>query len=575
MIGRIVGDKYELVQEIGSDSVFDTFRGMDRGRNRPVKIRLIRPQAAQEESFIRELQDVVDQHHTHFQHPSLERVFEMREDDGIWFIASEFEEGSILEERLKRLSSFSVPVAVGLAISIAEALEACHASGLIHGDISARTVFSKQGEGVKLMQAGFWQAYRFSEAAARQMMPAMAPYLAPEITAGSMPGKASDIYSLGVLLYRLLTGRYPYSGDSPQSYAEQHLSAPYPSLKRSLASVPPALDEIVKKCLARRPDERYATATELLHDLRLLQDALRFGRSLKWPLVEPSPDEPVTPVAPAIEDPEKPAKPVRQRERIKNEGIPLWLSIIGYLSTFLMLAAVSFWIYYNTNSANREVKVPNLVGKTFTDAAEELEGLNLKIRKKGEKVSDEAQDVILETNPAALRTARENSFIDVVVSAGSKFVELPDLKGKNIDIATGMLDELKILYETRVKRDRDFDENEVVEQSPSPKARVERGTKVILYVNKKEAPPTSRRSLFTYKLDIEMPTGSAPIKVRITMTDGLSTSTIHEKEHMPSETFQVTADGHGEKATFRIYFDEALVETINKDAEPKEENHDE
>lgn len=561
MIGRIVGDKYELVQEMGSDSIFDTFRGVDRGRNRSVKIRLIRPQVAAESAFVHDLQEVIDEYHTHFQQPSLERVYEMREDDGIWFIASEIEEGSVLEDRLKRLSSFSVPVAIGLAISIAEALEACHAAGLIHGDVSARTVFSKQGEGVKLMQAGYWQAYRSSAIAARQMVPAMAPYLAPEITAGSMPGKASDIYSLGILLYRLLTGRFPYGGDSPQAYADQHMTAPYPTLKRSLASVPPALDEIVKKCLAKRPDERYANATELLHDLRLLQDALRFGRSLKWPLVAPSPDEPVAPVAPIVDDPEKPAKPVKHRDRVKSEGVPLWLSILGYLSTFLTLAAVGFWIFYNSNT-NREVKVPNLVGKTLEEATMELESLHLKVRKKGERISEVEQGKILETNPAASRTARENSFVDVTVSAGAREATVPDLVNRTEEEAKNFLQNLGLKYDIREKSDRDFGPKVVVDQSPKAKSKIDRvNERITLYVNPAERTSSGRQSLYTYKVTVDMGDAELNSEVRLDMTDGVATTEVF-KGTAPQKTFVVTADGVGESATFRLYINGVMTNFI-------------
>jgi serine/threonine-protein kinase len=282
--------------------------------------------------------------------------------------------------------------------------------------------------------------------------------------------------------------------------------------------------------------------------------------------VEPSPDDPVTPVAPTIDDPEKPAKPVRHRERVKSEGIPMWLSVLGYLSTFLALAAVGFWIFYSANT-NREVTMPDVRGKSFNEAAEELQGSKLKLRRKGERVSDEPEDTVLETNPAPSRTARENSFVDAIVSAGSKFVELPDLKGESVDDARTKLRTLKLEVETQPRRDNDFEPNQVVDMSPSPKAKVERGSKVILYVNTSESVSNSRRTLYSYKLDIEMPTGSVPIKVRVEMTDGSSTQTVHEKEHMPSDKFFVRADGYGSTATFRIYFDDVKVEEITKEAD--------
>ncbi len=552
MIGRIVGDKYELVQELGSEGVFDVYRAIDRGRNRPTKIRLVRPQAARESSFIQDLEEVVQQHAT-FQHPGLERAYEIREDDGIWFIASEFEEGTVLEDRLKRLSSFSVPVAISLAIAVVEALEACHNAGLIHGDISARTVFSKQGEGVKLMQAGFWQAFRHSDAAARQMVVNMAPYLAPEITAGSMPSKTSDIYAVGVLLYRLLTGRYPYGGDSPQSYAEQHISAPYPSLKRSLASVPPALDEIIRKCLSKRPDERYANATELLRDLRLLQDALRFGKSVKWPLTD-SAGEAVPSVAPVAEKPEAEsagkAKRVKSKRERDSDGLPLWLSLIGYLSTFLAATVIGFWMYWNINTS-KEVEVPNVVGMSFTEAADQISDLGLKLRQRSEEVSDEPAGTILRTNPAANRKAKENSFVDATVSSGSRYVELPDLTGRTLEEAVGMLKTLNVKYQTETGRDRNKPIGTVIAQKPSAKQKVERNSMVTLTINSQNE--ENRRDVYTYSITVRIPESEEPssVWIKVEMTDAIGTTTVHEAKHNTGEVFMVPCEGQGSRATFR------------------------
>jgi serine/threonine-protein kinase len=140
---------------------------------------------------------------------------------------------------------------------VGEAVSALHASGIVHGDISAKTVVATSADSIKVTVPGLWRAYGISSRAAVAALRAMSPYLAPEVTAGAMPTFQSDIYAMGVLLWQLLTGRLPYPGDTPSSVAVKHATAPYPSLRSVTNSVPMPLDKIVEKAMAKEPSARY------------------------------------------------------------------------------------------------------------------------------------------------------------------------------------------------------------------------------------------------------------------------------------------------------------------------------
>jgi hypothetical protein len=276
---RLVGGKYRLVSELGTDPVFESYTAVDEPTARNVLLRLLKPDAVADEAFIEELIEASERLKG-VEHTGVDRVYEVVEREGEWLAASRHDKGSFLIDRLDRLTSFSVPVALSTAVGIVDALSACHDAGIIHGDISPRNVFVRQDESIVLLSPGFWTAYAKSPKIAREFVPLIAPYLAPEVTAGDEPSEQSDVYAVGALLYELLTGEPPYDAGTTGAMARLHASAEIPSVRAFAHAAPPALDELIVRCLAKSPESRPDSAAELLADLKWIQDAVRFGRSL-------------------------------------------------------------------------------------------------------------------------------------------------------------------------------------------------------------------------------------------------------------------------------------------------------
>ncbi|MES1227134.1 MAG: protein kinase, partial [Armatimonadota bacterium] len=394
MIGEVLSNRYELLQEVDSGPVWTCYKARDKVSAKFMTIRLLNPEVAREPGVVEEIKENVNRL-SRVNDKALERILGVEETPQGVFMVSEFTSGSPLEERIRRLSSYSVPVAVGTIIEASEAIKALHEAGIVHGDISGRSIYATATEGVKVTMPGFWPAYGHSARAAVNVLRSMAPYLAPEVTSGAMPSAASDIYALGVVLWQLLTGRLPYPGESPAAIASKHLSAPYPSLRNATASVPMPLDEIVRKCLAKRPEERYERVDGLLLDLRNLLDSLRFGRPLTWPLQSAVAAKPraVAPELNAIDAKPrpKPAAPVPQAPMPKKEvtdGLPAWVSALGYIAILGVIGTVSAFAYYSLNKP-RNVTVPNVIGKPVAIARQEMEARNLNFRMVKEMTSDQ------------------------------------------------------------------------------------------------------------------------------------------------------------------------------------------
>ncbi|MCH7944454.1 MAG: PASTA domain-containing protein [Armatimonadetes bacterium] len=578
MIGSLLRIRYELLQEIGESPVFLSFVAHDRVTERNVVVRALREPFTSEPKFVSKLRAAVEKS-KRADSPAVSLALDFDEHEGQWFIVYQYAPGQSLGERMKRVSAFTVPKAVSTAIGVLEGLDMVHRAGLVHGDVSPRNVVVSQAGKTTLLMPCVWEAYSASDTAGAEMLPLMAPYLAPDVSAGQMPSASSDVYAMGVLLYEMLTGRRPFTGSTSVEVATAHAERPFPPVREKIAAAPEALEQILAKATAKPGDDRYGGAAEMLADLRMLQDAMRFGRPLTWPLKSGQDKLPEQRVGPKLnvargEDVEQ--KVARRRARTRADGTPAWLAWLSLVMTIGALGDGGSWMYFNFQ-APQTIKVPKIVGMSFNQASDLVEGLNLKLRSVREAPSEElAQGKIISVTPAVGRDVKEHSFIDAVVSSGSQFVEVPDLTGKTVAAARGLLASMDLLLSTPVDsvRSRDVPKGQIISQRPEMYEEVDRGSKVKVQVsegNVRFVPEPPPAKTFVYYLSWTLPDWSTAIMVRVEMEDDERTRTIHERLHQPNETVSIDAEGVGLKATFRIFYDGQLQRVVTRRAVPDDD----
>lgn len=589
MTGQTLGLRYEIQAKIIEGPVFDMYAARDRLSGRSVGIREVKSPYTEEADFIRGLVDLIPK--LAVGHPAVENLQEVFEEAGQHYILSEMPKGSHLRERIKRFAPFTVPIALSTTQAIAEALDAIHQNGIAHGDVGPHNVIASHDGSAKLQLAGVWQTYPLSRTAGAAVLPQMAPYLAPEVCTGSKPNALSDLYSLGVILFELLTGRLPFVGESPTATTMRHISSPVPSLRGINAAIPVAVEQVVQKLLAKDPKNRYQSAQALITDIRQINDQLRFGRVptpkkvaepepvpqviLAEPKAVPTPKptkpKPVKKQEPANEDaPEKKKKAKRDRD------VPGWL--LGLFALAVVACAIGVgWFLYFLSQKPREIRTPNIRGISVAEAREQVRKLNLNVKVISKEPNERLDvDHIILTRPSAGQMIREGGTVDLVVSSGSRKVKIPNLLNMTADEAKIALAALNLSLDGKPSRivNRDSAPGLIIKQLPRADETVSRFSKVRIWIAAADQPigslpgegeeQTAVARSFKFKYKVQKAFGE--VRVKVEMTDEAGTKDIYEEYHSNGDEIEETVIGYGTKATFKVYYDGELKETLELDS---------
>jgi serine/threonine-protein kinase len=592
MIGKILAGRYEVLEAISASPVFENYVARDRYRGIDVCLRLLNLPFAKEEAFVSALKDVVAETSV-LDHPNIAKVYEFVESDGRPMIVCELIKGSNLVDRIRRVAPFSPPVACELVIGICEGLDHAAQREIAHGDLCSDHVLATLEGRVAVVDFGLWRCYSKSATAAGVVLSRMAAYMAPEIIDDEFPKPTSDIYAVGVILFELLTGMLPFSGQTPGAILAKQQNV-QPRGPRSVnAAVPNVLDEITVKCLAKEPAQRYQSFTQLLGDLRATRDAIRFGKPLTWP-IQPSagPETPAagstlpwatSGTAPAVPEPTikavaaeaKPMKPPKAR-RVKkirepaDDDVPLWFRSIVYLLIGMSAMFVIGWMVMNATK-KREIQLPNLVGMTVNEARQRAASTGFRVDVTDEIYSEKfpQPDTIIEMRPDARTPIREGAVVRVIKSLGSKRTDVPDLRGLSVDEGKSRLQAAGLVVgAVREVSSDNIDKGMVAQTEPKRGERVDRNTTVDILISGNDEPtPSAAERPNTWTLRFEVRDNDEPVLVRVDMTDGSRKKrTILEEVRSGGEYVELLEiEGVGDKATFRIYFDDYLFRTIRRE----------
>jgi len=263
--GMFISDRYEIIDKVGSGGMADVYKARDQRLSRFVAIKVLKPEYSSDKSFVNKFRGEA-QSAAGLSHPNIVNVYDVGDDNGLYFIVMELVEGITLKRFIERKNKLEVKEAVGIAIQIAQGMEAAHDNHIIHRDIKPQNIIISRDGKVKVTDFGIAKATTSNTITSNAM--GSVHYLSPEQARGGYSDEKSDIYSLGVTLYEMLSGKVPFAGDNTVSVALLHIQGEAMPLRELDPEIPVSVDKIVQKCMQKKPERRYHSASELITDLK-------------------------------------------------------------------------------------------------------------------------------------------------------------------------------------------------------------------------------------------------------------------------------------------------------------------
>lgn len=579
-IGRVVAGRYELVERVGAGTFFQVFKGRERVTGSFVAVKALHPEVQADAAFCPALMETMTLA-TELAHPGIARVYEVTEEDGAPVLITEFVRGMDLKERIRRIAPFTVSVAVDFALAICEALQYAHASGFVHGDLRPQHIIVTPDGVVKVVDFGLAAAIAASpEAAARNLAKAV-PYQAPEAAAQGVILQASDIYALGVVLFEMLTGSLPYRADTPVQMVMKHQTEPPPSPREQNQGVPRALDGIVRKAMQKQPADRYASASDMLADLKKVRDALRFGRSVQWSPLEETPVPAQGPSEPRAEAPSerppdvarrpapRPVEPeVTMSRREPSNQMPAALRILLMLvgTVVLLLAFLGIGLWLATSTTPEEAVFPDLVGKPIEQARAQAQKLKIQLIEREEYNDQYEPGIVYRVDYEVGRRIRPGRTVLTWISKGSRLVWVPEVTGLSAAEAEVKLKDGGLsLGQVDRRTSSSVPYGVVISQNPRSGKRVERGTPVSVVIS--DGPSEGEETLPSAEADQSPDAehlwnvthrvrrdGRGPRQVRIEFEDNQGSGTAFDEVRNEGDVIQVPVRAQGPTLIVRVYY---------------------
>jgi serine/threonine-protein kinase len=267
MVGRVLDDRYEIIEKIGGGGMALVYKARCRLLNRFVAIKVLRPEFIEDEEFVKKFRREA-QSAASLSHPNIVGIYDVGTENNNYYIVMEYIKGQTLKELIKSKGTLGIEHATNIAIQICYALDHAHKNHIVHRDIKSHNILIREDNSVKVTDFGIARAVSSSTITNTGNVIGSVHYFSPEQARGGYTDEKSDIYSLGVVLYEMVTGRLPFEGDSPIAVALKHIQEePIPPAKIN-PRVPKSIEAIILKCMEKEVSRRYNSAAEIINDLR-------------------------------------------------------------------------------------------------------------------------------------------------------------------------------------------------------------------------------------------------------------------------------------------------------------------
>ena len=489
--GQLINDRYEILKLIGEGGMANVYLARDTILDRRVAVKVLRGDLAGDEKFVRRFQREALSASS-LSHPNIVEIYDVGEDDGNFYIVMEYIEGKTLKQLIKKRGVLSLPETMDIMLQLLDALKSAHDSYIIHRDIKPQNIMIKDSGLVKITDFGIAMALNSAQLTQTNSVMGSVHYLPPEQASGKGSTIRSDIYSLGILMFEMLTGRVPFRGDSAVEIALKHMKEPLPSVRELNPVVPQSVENIILKAAAKNPKNRYHDVREMADDIKTCLDEDRENEeriTFKYPETDFSDTRANTLKEikkSAKEEPE--IKQITEDEKIERgnkKRLAILFSIIGVLAAAFILIIIVF----PKLSSSKDIEVPDVSGMEISKAEKMLKKEGFKVDSKKKASDDVDENLVIETDPAKNRYAKKGTTIIIYYSSGTSKTKVEDYTGQNAYEVKAKLELLgiKVTIEEKEVEDSSSYTNKkqlVIDQSVKQGEKLSKGEKIVLYIPK-------------------------------------------------------------------------------------------
>ena len=505
MKGIVLGNRYELLEKIGEGGMSEVFKARDNKLNRFVAAKILKKEFCNNADIVEKFMGEATAIATLSDNNIVNVLDVGTQGDDINYIVMEYVNGKTLKDVIKQVGKMNYETGISVAIQIAKALDCAHRNKIIHRDVKPQNILVTEDGLMKVTDFGIAKSSTSSTITNTSTIMGSAHYLSPEQAKGSFIDCRTDLYSLGVVLYEMVTGVVPFQGDSAVTIALKHIQEEVVPPKTLNSKIPDSLNKLILKAMEKEPSKRYQTAKEMIADLQKIKN------NPNAVIGDSDDDNEHTIIMSAVTDNmTKPKEAPKTSYSNKDEDLyydddddgdyydddddedSFFSNNKGLIKKILLGVGCAVLIillgvggYKLIGSSEKEVTVPNLVGMNVDEAKTKLESMNLVLVEAGTEESDEPEGTILKSNVEAGTKVKENSEIRVIVSGGATKIKMPDLVEDDLDTAKTILSSygLKISRSDEEYSD-DIPKGKIIRQTPEKDTDVDENTEITVVISK-------------------------------------------------------------------------------------------
>ena len=489
LTGKMIANRYEIIEEVGKGGMAVVYKAKCLVLNRYVAIKVLRPEFREDTDFIARFKAEA-QSAGSLSHPNIVSIYDVGQEGDLDYIVMEYVEGVTLKQYIDAKAVIPWKEAVDYAAQICSGLEHAHKKGIVHKDIKPHNIIITREGTLKITDFGIAKVMSTSTittGGAAGM--GSVHYFSPEQARGGYIDAKTDIYSLGVLMYEMVTGRLPFEGDTAVAVAMQHIEKEPTSPKAINPDIPQSLENVILRAMSKEQTMRYDTATKMMIDLKkvYLGTPVTFDRQLAdgETMVVPkiNPDEHVIPEE-ILGGGEKKNKKLKKQKSAQDKKKDRLGVIAGIATGVLLVAILGGLFYFFMTPAGNEIELPDFTNMTVEEAKETVKNTDIEIVVEEEQKHDEIEKgKIISQDPKANKNVKDNAKVKVIVSLGGEGGRMPDLVNRKDSDAQEIIRGLNLIPNVVSEVSETIPQGYVVRQSPVMGAKYAEGDTVTIYVS--------------------------------------------------------------------------------------------